>query len=373
MRERSTGSTSIVLERPALLAARSRPDGEPVRQGSGGRDARAKADLAQAREFLQMCYADRTSSAERWCPASRAGRSVRLGPRARAARAERSALAALEARLAVVEAEIERTGTYTHTREELVYGARVAWRAVNGDVGRRYWLGVEVRDLRHVTSAAGVFAELVNHLDRTALPGRYPVRPIISVFAPAAPRQPSIRIWNERLIAYSGYVDPAGAMVGDPETVEFTKTARAYGWSAARTPATVLPLVIDAPREGIQLFDLPDHMTTTRTTTIANLRLTIGGVTYPLAPFNAVGAAASDLEILESSSAAGDGSPRFRRDFEARMLATYGRAPVVPSAIRLPSVPGVPATPAVPRGARRGAPVSATPPPCSSRSRHGRG
>src|SRR3712207_4039987 len=35
--------------------------------------------------------------------------------------------------------EIDRTGSYTHTGEELAYGARVAWRNAARCVGRLYW------------------------------------------------------------------------------------------------------------------------------------------------------------------------------------------------------------------------------------------
>lgn len=41
----------------------------------------------------------------------------------------------MKARIKEVEREIEETGTYTHTFEELEYGARVAWRNSN----RLYW------------------------------------------------------------------------------------------------------------------------------------------------------------------------------------------------------------------------------------------
>jgi nitric-oxide synthase len=48
-------------------------------------------------------------------------------------------LPALGQRLADVQQEIESTGTYTHTFEELEHGARMAWRNSNRCIGRLYW------------------------------------------------------------------------------------------------------------------------------------------------------------------------------------------------------------------------------------------
>ncbi|WP_368738983.1 nitric oxide synthase oxygenase, partial [Staphylococcus aureus] len=37
---------------------------------------------------------------------------------------------------ACIELEIKETGTYTHTEEELIYGAKMAWRNSNRCIGR---------------------------------------------------------------------------------------------------------------------------------------------------------------------------------------------------------------------------------------------
>src|SRR5215471_14584886 len=44
-----------------------------------------------------------------------------------------------------VRAEVEATGTYRHTRAELVFGARVAWRQSVRCVGRVRWSSLVVR------------------------------------------------------------------------------------------------------------------------------------------------------------------------------------------------------------------------------------
>src|SRR5262249_15349339 len=56
----------------------------------------------------------------------------------------------LTGRLREVRAEIDRTGSYTHTTEELAFGARVAWRNAARCIGRLYWRSLVVRDRRGV-------------------------------------------------------------------------------------------------------------------------------------------------------------------------------------------------------------------------------
>lgn len=53
-----------------------------------------------------------------------------------------------EPRVRQVLDEIERTGTYRHTPQELSFGARLAWRNSARCIGRLYWRSLVVRDLR---------------------------------------------------------------------------------------------------------------------------------------------------------------------------------------------------------------------------------
>jgi nitric-oxide synthase len=207
-------------------------------------------------------------------------------------------------RLAEIEAEIAVSGTYEHTSLELEYGAKLAWRNAARCLGRLYWQDLTVRDLRHVTSAEAVFAELVEHLILATNGGK--VRPTITVFAPRVPGEPGARIWNPQLIRYAGYRQPDGSVIGDPAQVEFTEVVRGLGWAGGLgTPFDVLPIVIQMPGEEPRLFELPpeavlevplehpDHpwfaelgLKWHAVPAIANMRMEIGGVSYTAAPFN---------------------------------------------------------------------------------------
>jgi nitric-oxide synthase, bacterial len=207
-------------------------------------------------------------------------------------------------RIAQVRAEVAATGTYRHTRMELAFGARVAWRNSARCIGRLYWRSLQVRDLRRVHRADEVAAECAEHLRAATNGGR--IRPLISVFAPDAPGSPGPRIWNEQLIRYAGHtVD--GAVVGDPRYARFTEAVRAMGWAPPATHGRfdVLPLVVETAADGVVLSELPRDVLMEvplrhpelewfaelglrwhAVPAISNMRLRVGGIDYPAAPFN---------------------------------------------------------------------------------------
>jgi nitric-oxide synthase len=235
-------------------------------------DQVAPVDPGEAEDFLRRCYAENT----------------RLGP--------------VEPRLAIVRAHIAATGSYVHTADELAYGAKMAWRNAGRCIGRLYWRSLIVLDRRRARTADEIFSLLVRHLQAA---GRGAIRPVISIFAAALPGQPYARVWNEQLIRYAGYQDEGGAPVGDPRQQSFTAAMQDFGWRGKGELFDVLPLAIETPTEGVRLYELPDRailevplshpdydwfaelgLRWHAVPAISNMRLTIGGVHYPLAPFN---------------------------------------------------------------------------------------
>ena len=63
-----------------------------------------------------------------------------------------------------IEDELERTGTYWQSAEELEYGAKVAWRNSTRCIGRLHWQNLVVRDCRAVRSAEEMFSALIEHV-----------------------------------------------------------------------------------------------------------------------------------------------------------------------------------------------------------------
>jgi nitric-oxide synthase len=239
-------------------------------RAGGGRPV----DLAAAEDFLQLYHAEHRQAGP-------------LGPRLRQVRAE-----------------IERFGSYTHTPEELSYGARVAWRNSSRCIGRLYWRSLRVRDRRQASSADEIAAECVAHLHEATNGGR--VRATITVFAPSTPWRAGPRIWNEQLIRYAGH-RVGDTVVGDPRNAGFTDLVRRLGWSGGGGgPFDLLPLVVQAAGgTAPRLYDLPPDrvlevplshprhqwfaelgLRWCAVPAISHMCLEIGGVCYPAAPFN---------------------------------------------------------------------------------------
>ncbi|TDC29868.1 nitric oxide synthase oxygenase [Kribbella albertanoniae] len=264
-RRRAPRAGRLAAPSPGRVQARPRPAVQP--------DADTQAVQAAAEEFLQLFHTENPGL--------------------------------IEPRLAAVRREIDLTGTYWHTAEELVFGARVAWRNNARCIGRLYWQSLQVRDLRTVTAAGDVAAHCFDHLRVAHNGGK--IRPMISVFAPETPGRPAPRIWSEQLIRYAGYEQPDGRTIGDPRYRTFTTELVQRGWRPPVAPGDfdVLPLVVETIDDGIKMFELPGSavhevplahpdlpwfaalgLRWHAVPVISNNRLIIGGVSYPAAPFN---------------------------------------------------------------------------------------
>lgn len=213
-------------------------------------------------------------------------------------------LSDLEGRLEVVKKEIEGQGTYTHTFDEIQFGARVAWRNSNRCIGRLFWKGLMVRDYRQINEPAAVAEELGNHLDIAWNGGK--IKPVITIFQPEDNKaQNNVRIWNPQLLSYAGYSKGTDKVIGDPRMVEFTQLCAELGWTGAGTPFDKLPWVIRRGMEKPLIFQVPEGKVREISLVhpvyewfedlglkwyaipvISNMTLEMGGIKYPASPFN---------------------------------------------------------------------------------------
>lgn len=203
----------------------------------------------------------------------------------------------IEQRLQEVEEEIARTGTYVHTEEELIYGAKVAWRNSNKCIGRLFWNSLHVFDHRHLEDEEEIFEALVNHIRYATNDGK--IRPTISIFAPGR-----VRIWNDQLIRYAGY-EKDGKVIGDAVSLDVTKKFHELGFPLGNQPYDVLPLVIQVDDRPPKMFPIPKDAILEVSIThsqypqieqigmrwyavpiISNMGYEVGGITYEAAPFN---------------------------------------------------------------------------------------
>lgn len=206
------------------------------------------------------------------------------------------------ARLAEVAEEIHRTGTYTHTYEELAYGAKLAWRNSNRCIGRLFWDSMTVFDRREVTDPLQVFDALHEHMAYAWNGGK--IRPAISVFPAEQMGRPTMRIWNHQLYRYAGY-ERDGEVIGDSTSVAFTRICEELGWRGAGTHFDLLPLVVGYEGKQPIWREIPSHLVNEveidhpdiegfsslglkwyAIPLISDMKLEVGGITYGTAPFN---------------------------------------------------------------------------------------
>lgn len=197
-------------------------------------------------------------------------------------------------RIAEIAEEVARHGTYEHTPEELVFGARVAWRNSARCIGRLYWNNLTVRDMRHLREPDDVAEQCFEHLRLATNGGR--IRPVITVFAPDRPGRPAPTLLGEQLVRYAD----------DPRSAHRVALAKELGWKGGETPFEILPLLVQPGSGGPpEFYEVPEDAVLEvalahprhpgfaalglrwyAVPAVCDMSLEIGGVTYPAAPFN---------------------------------------------------------------------------------------
>ncbi|WP_042353003.1 nitric oxide synthase oxygenase [Bacillus massiliigorillae] len=204
-------------------------------------------------------------------------------------------------RLVEIKEQIIATGTYEHTFDELVHGARMAWRNSNRCIGRLFWNSLTVLDAREVESHDEIYDALFHHIEYATNGGR--IRPTITIFKPYQQENNQICIYNHQLIRYAGYETEYGT-IGDPLSIPFTTFCESLGWRGPKTHYDILPLVISIDGEKPSYKEIPKDLVKEVTIThpeyafesleakwygvpiISDMCLEIGGITYNAAPFN---------------------------------------------------------------------------------------
>ena len=207
----------------------------------------------------------------------------------------------IEERIKEIQIEIEKTGTYEHTFEELVHGSRMAWRNSNRCIGRLFWSKMHILDAREVNDEEGVYNALIHHIKYATNDGK--VKPTITIFKQYQGEENNIRIYNHQLIRYAGYKTETG-VIGDAHSATFTDFCQELGWQGEGTNYDVLPLVFsidgkapiykEIPREEVKEVPIehPEYPISSLgvkwygVPMISDMRLEIGGISYTAAPFN---------------------------------------------------------------------------------------
>lgn len=193
--------------------------------------------------------------------------------------------------------EIQDADDYYPTTEELIFGARVAWRNSNRCIGRLFWQSLQVFDERQLQTEEEIYQALLRHIKFATNDGK--IRPAITIFKPN-----EVRLWNYQLIRYAGYETENG-VIGDPHSIEFTKICQQLGWQGKGTDFDVLPLVIQIGNNSPKIFEIPGeyvlevsirhpqyekmldlNLKWYAVPIVSNMRLSCGGIEFNAAPFN---------------------------------------------------------------------------------------
>ncbi|XP_031428742.1 nitric oxide synthase, inducible-like [Clupea harengus] len=207
------------------------------------------------------------------------------------------------ARLEEVSSEIDTTGTYQLTSEELAFGAKQAWRNAPRCIGRIQWSNLQVFDARKCSSSKDMFHDLCEHLQFATNGGN--LRSTITMFPQRTDGKHDFRVWNSQLIKYAGYQMPDGTIRGDPASLDFTEICIRLGWTPKYGSFDVLPLVLQANGEDPEIFELPPELILEipmehpqfewfkdmqlrwyALPAVSNMMLEIGGLEFTACPFN---------------------------------------------------------------------------------------
>lgn len=199
--------------------------------------------------------------------------------------------------------QLEQNGTYVQTAEEILIGAKLAWRNHARCVGRKHWRSLKLLDARRVRSARDLAEVCWQHLHMATNNGA--IQSMITVGPPQQPDGREYRIVSPQLIRYAGYSNGDGTVTGDAANVTITEFAGKLGWRGEGTPFDILPLLISTPDEPIRWFDIPRELAREvelehpdfewfaglglkwhALPAVSNMNLEVGGITYPFAPFN---------------------------------------------------------------------------------------
>ncbi|MCJ8740385.1 hypothetical protein PDJAM_G00058320 [Pangasius djambal] len=162
------------------------------------------------------------------------------------------------ARVNGIAQEIDVTGSYQLTTEELVFGAKQAWRNAPRCIGRIQWSNLQVFDARKCRTAEDMFQFVCAHLKFASNGGN--LRSAITVFPQRTDGQHDFRVWNSQLIRYAGYQMGDDRIIGDPANVEFTEICVQLGWTPKYGSFDVLPLILQANGEDPELFEIPPEL-----------------------------------------------------------------------------------------------------------------
>jgi nitric oxide synthase oxygenase domain/subunit len=151
-------------------------------------------------------------------------------------------------------------GTWDQTPQELEYGLRASWRNARRCIMRSEHEHLALCDLRHVESSREMARTIVNGMQAAFNQGH--ILPTVFVFPPRLPGHRGPMIWNQQILAFAGYRQDDGTILGDPGNVDLTESMIEFGWKAPiqKSRWDFLPLITMAEGDAPYMMELPAEL-----------------------------------------------------------------------------------------------------------------
>jgi nitric oxide synthase oxygenase domain/subunit len=148
-------------------------------------------------------------------------------------------------------------GTWHQHPAELEYGLRAAWRNARRCIMRSEHAHLALCDLRRVQSSREMARTIAKGMQDAFNRGH--ILPTVFAFPPRQPGKRGPMIWNHQMMAFAGYRQADGSILGDPANVELTASMIEFGWKPPinRSRWDMLPLVTMAETDAPYMMELP--------------------------------------------------------------------------------------------------------------------
>ncbi|KAF1990629.1 hypothetical protein K402DRAFT_410120 [Aulographum hederae CBS 113979] len=148
-------------------------------------------------------------------------------------------------------------GSWYQHPAELEYGLRASWRNARRCIMRSEHEHLALCDLRRVRSSREMARTIVKGMQQAFNRGH--ILPTAFVFPPRLPGNRGPMVWNHQILAFAGYRQEDGSVLGDPASVEITENMIEFGWKPPmnKTRWDILPLITMAENDAPYMMELP--------------------------------------------------------------------------------------------------------------------
>jgi nitric oxide synthase oxygenase domain/subunit len=151
-------------------------------------------------------------------------------------------------------------GTWFQTPAELEYGLRAAWRNARRCIMRSEHEHLALCDLRKVQSSREMARLIIQRMQGAFNRGH--ILPTVFVFPPRLPGKRGPMVWNNQILAFAGYLQEDGTILGDPANVDITNSIVEFGWRPplSKSRWDILPLIVMAENDTPYMMELPSEL-----------------------------------------------------------------------------------------------------------------